>query len=188
MEKRIHTRTITVTTHETGPDTLLIEGTLRDDRHAPFFSYTAGEFVDPGAVHHIVVKFTVSLPGLEITSAEAELETAPTERCRETHSVVENLVGLKIMPGFTQKTVEVLGGIKGCIHLTNLIQSMASAAVQGQWAYYSMKRDDRTLEMPKFDPSLIVNSCWLWREDGPHYREIKEIEARLKNEKLPPQE
>lgn len=181
-DKGIHTRSITVDSREADRNTLLIEGRLRDDRHCPYFSYTADRFVEPGAVHHIVVRFTVSLPDLEIMSAEAELPVVPSEKCRETHTVVQNLVGLRIMPGFTQKTAEVIGGVKGCIHITNLVQSMASAAVQGQWAYYSMKRDDRELEMPKFNPSLLLNSCWLWREDGPHYRQVRELTAGVKDE------
>jgi hypothetical protein len=175
MKKHIHKRNISVDTFETGDGTIMVEGKLRDDRLLPSFVYSSGKFMEPGAIHDIVVKLTVSLPRLLIEKAEADMRHVPSNICREVVTSVERLVGLEIKHGFTQIVIDSMGGIQGCIHMNNLILAMASAAVQGQWAYYSRKRGDSAMKLPESDPSLVVNSCWLWREDGDNVRKMLEV-------------
>ncbi len=175
MKKHIHKRNISVDTFETGDGTIMVEGKLRDDRLLPSFVYSSGKFMEPGAIHDIVVRLTVSLPRLLIEKAEADMRHVPSDICREVVTSVERLVGLEIKHGFTQKVIDSMGGIQGCLHMNNLILAMASAAVQGQWAYYSRKRGDSAMKLPEFDPSLVVNSCWLWREDGDNVRKMLEV-------------
>jgi hypothetical protein len=171
----IHKRNISVDTYEVGENTLMIEGELRDDRLMSSFVYSVGKFMEPGIIHNIIVRMIVSLPSLLIESAEAEMPTVPSEICLEVRERIEKIVGIQIKHGFTQQVMDSMGGTKGCIHMTNLILAMGSAAVQGQWAYYSRKKDDTVMRIPKFDPSLVLNSCWLWREDGPNVKRMKEI-------------
>jgi len=180
MKTHIHTRHISVDTFETGDGTIMVEGKLRDDRLLPSVIYSTGKYIDPGVIHEIVVRFSVLLPSLLIEKAEAEMLHVPNDICREVITSVERLVGLEIKHGFTQKIIDSMGGIEGCIHMTNLILAMGSAAVQGQWAYYSRKRATPLAKVPDFDPSLLVNSCWLWREDGDYVKRMREI---LKKEK-----
>jgi len=175
MKKHIHKRNISVDTFETGDGTIMVEGKLRDDRLLPSFVYSSGKFMEPGAIHDIVVRLTVSLPRLLIEKAEADMRHVPSDICREVVTSVERLVGLEIKHGFTQKVIDSMGGIQGCLHMNNLILAMASAAVQGQWAYHSRKRGDSAMKLPEFDPSLVVNSCWLWREDGDNVRKMLEV-------------
>ncbi|MCX5851848.1 MAG: DUF2889 domain-containing protein [Deltaproteobacteria bacterium] len=180
---KVHTRTITVTTREVDTATLIVEGELRDDRYCPSFVYTAQKFVEPGVIHHMVITFEVRLPGPVIQSATVVMKTVPHELCREAAAVIEKMAGLTIRPGFTQLTNELIGGTRGCIHLTNLVHATASAAVQGQWAFYLRQRAD-SIELPSFDSSLLVNSCWLWREDGPHLRRVRELEDEHRKKQL----
>lgn len=182
---KVHTRTITVTTREVDSTTLVVEGDLRDDRYCPSFVYTAQKFVDPGVIHEIKITFELRLPGPVIQSAHAVMKTIPHELCREAAAVIGKMAGLTIRPGFTQLTNELIGGTRGCIHLTNLVHAMASAAIQGQWAFYLQVGKD-TMEYPSFDSSLLINSCWLWREDGPHLKHIREIEDRRRNKRVVP--
>jgi hypothetical protein len=175
MKTHIHSRTISVDTFETGDGTIMVEGKLRDDRLFPSFVFSSGKSMEPGPIHHIIVRLTISLPRLLIEKAEADMRHVPSDICRELPATVEKLVGLEIKHGFTQKVIDSMGGIQGCLHMNNLIIAMASAAVQGQWAYYSRKRGDSVIRMPEFNPSLVVNSCWLWREDGDNIKRMMEI-------------
>ncbi|MBN2284412.1 MAG: DUF2889 domain-containing protein [Deltaproteobacteria bacterium] len=178
MKKKelIHRRTITIETYEIAENTLIVEGELKDDRFFESYLYTAHKYREPGVVHDMVVRWTVSLPGPRIDDVTVDMKTLPNEYCTDAKGALQKLRGLTIKPGFTQRSTELIGGIAGCIHLTNLVQTMASAAVQGQWAYFLRKRDSATPGMPDFDSSLLVNSCWLWREDGPLIQQIREME------------
>lgn len=183
MKTHIHKRNISVDTFETGDGTIMVEGKLKDDRLLPSFLYSTGKVSEPGVIHDIVVRLTVSLPRLLIEKAEADMRHVPSEVCREVITSVEKLVGLEIKHGFTQKVIDSMGGIQGCIHMSNLILAMGSAAVQGQWAYYSRKRDKPLMKVPKFDPSLLINSCWLWREDGDYIKRMMKVLKKEKNNK-----
>jgi hypothetical protein len=180
-QELIHTRNITVNTYEVGDNRLMIEGILKDDRFFPSYFYSAKRHIDPGAIHHIIIRMNISLPEIEITGAEAEMAAVPNDICREVENLVEKLVGLRIKRGFTQKIRTLIGGTNGCLHMANLIISMGSAAIQGQWAYYSRNREGHTVRVPEVDLSLLLNSCWLWRENGPYYSRI--IEMRRQQDK-----
>jgi hypothetical protein len=60
-----------------------------------------------------------------------ELNMKDKEICREMENSLDEIKGLNIAPGFTSKVKKIAGGIKGCVHLTTLLLSMALAAVQG---------------------------------------------------------
>ncbi|MDD5234439.1 MAG: DUF2889 domain-containing protein [Syntrophales bacterium] len=131
--------------------------------------------MDPGIVHHIIVRLVLSLPKLIIESAEAEMPSVPVDMCRDMEEVAGKLVGLRLTRGFKDRLTEILGGKNGCIHMNNLIQFMANAAIQGSYTYYSWLREDGRLKQHDFDASLIVNSCHIWREDGPLAPRLDEL-------------
>ena len=96
--------------------------------------------------------------------------------CREMENCLDEIKGLVIAPGFTSKVRKIAGGIKGCVHLTTLLLSMAPAALQGYWVFISRKRhgsEDSDLDIKNY----LVGSCWAWRKDGPL---IKSLEKEIK--------
>jgi hypothetical protein len=69
-----------------------------------------------------------------------------------------------------------LYGVEGCSHLMHLILAMGPAGLHGYWA--DQGRKPHTLpgsfeETPNLE--YLVNSCQLWKEDGPLIRQIREI-------------
>lgn len=177
MQKKIpiHERAASVTVFEIEEGKILIEGRLTDDRFFESFIYSLQRTIEPGIVHNILVKMTLSLPDLTIEYAEADMPTVPIEMCREIKNVVGKLKGLSITRGFKSKVKEVLGGKKGCIHMMNLILFMSAAAVQGSYTYYNRVREDGKRMRPDFDSSLVINSCHIWREEGPLAPRLEEI-------------
>lgn len=180
-KEKIHTRAITVNSYEMGDGTIQIEGVLTDERFFPSLYYSRNQYIDPGIVHRMTVRLDIALPDLEIREARAVMNEVPIESCREIETFVQKLVGLKIKPGFTKKVRGLLGGVEGCLHLTNLILTMGSAAVQGFWAYYSRRREGaKGVQAPGFDPDLLKDSCWMWREEGPLFARIKKLQEDKK--------
>ncbi|MFB3926497.1 MAG: DUF2889 domain-containing protein [Syntrophales bacterium] len=185
MKKKelIHERAASVKIYEIGEDRILIEGALTDERLCRSFIYTLQRLVNPGIVHHIIVRLVLSLPRLIIESAEAEMPSVPADMCREMEEVVEKLVGLRLTRGFKDRLNEILGGRNGCIHMNNLIQFMSTAAVQGSYTYYNRLREDGRLKQPDFDSSLIVNSCYIWRDDGPFAPRLAQLKEAARDVK-----
>lgn len=183
MEKkiRIHSRNISIDCFEVGDNLILLEGVLRDDRLFPSYYYSVGEYRDPGILHHIAVSMKISLPQLVITSAEAEMPTIPMAKCIEAKDCVKKLVGLQIKSGFTRKVSQIIGGTLGCVHVTNLVLAMASAAIQGFAAYCSRAREQSDTKILEFDVSPLINSCHLWRANGPLIAKIREFLKRQRH-------
>ena len=60
---------------------------------------------------------------------------------------------------------------------------MSSTAIQGSYTYYNRVREDGRVKRSDLDDSLLINSCHLWREDGPLARglgEMKKVAKRVR--------
>jgi hypothetical protein len=159
---------IAVHCYETDEETLIIEGSLTDGRHFPFVIHAINRKRGAGLMHQITVTMELSIPQLKIISVKAEMPAVPEEGWRDIKEAMRKLAGLSIQPGFTNETRKILGKVSGCLHLANLILSMRSAAVQGAWSYYSREREGYPAPAsPRADGSMLLNSCYLWREGGP---------------------
>ncbi len=154
---------------------MLLEGSLRDDRLFPSYYHAIREHHKPGILHYIKLSMTISLTGLVITSVKAEMPTIPNEECLKVKECVAKLVGLRIKHGFTKNVRNIMGGISGCIHLTNLVLAMGSAAVQGFTSHCTRVREDNNNKLPDFDASVFIDSCRLWKADGLFVRKIMEL-------------
>ena len=184
MDKKelLHSRHIEVNCFETDEESLLVEGWLSDERMVACMLYATGQPREPGVYHHMTARMRVSMPDLFILSLEAQMPVVPLDLCREIRSSVEKLIGLQLRPGFTDTVRALLGYTEGCVHLMNLVLAMASAAVQGTGTFYSRKREeDGRVQVPvrpeDLDRTVLVNSCWLWREDGPLMDIIRNSQA-----------
>jgi len=173
---KVHTRKIDMATYEYDNKSIVVEGTLHDERLVDVFRPT-GEQVKAGPIHHMVIRMQVGGPQLIIEDIDVEIETAPNELCQEALDSLRPVIGLPIVSGFTSRIKELVGGVRGCAHLVALLSAMAPAAVQGAWTAMSRKPVD-----PKYLPTAIErikNTCMLWRTDGPFMRQYEEKFSQL---------
>ena len=174
MKEKLHSRTIAVNTFDGGAEnTILVEGVLQDQRMQASRAAAGQDTAAPRVVHDLIVRMTVSLPKLKIIHIEAEMPVIPHMACPEIKDCVQKLVGIEIRHGFTDDVRNLIGNTQGCIHLMNLILSMGSAAVQGMWAYFSHKKETSPTRIPDVDGKLLLDTCWVWRQDGPFAARIK---------------
>jgi len=166
--EKIHTRRIEVATYDCGREGIIVEGRLRDDRLQPI-QRPDGKQVAPGRVHHMIIRMRVRGPNLTIEDIEVEMPTVPYEECLETQTSLEPVKGMPIASGFTNEVKELVGGAKGCAHLVALLVSMASAAVQGAWTAVSRRPSDHSGYLDRAMAS-IVDTCRVWRRDGPKFK------------------
>ena len=174
--KLVHARKIEIHAYDLGENRVLVEGKLTDTRPLPSSAGDPGK--EPARIHDLIARIWVQGPDLIISAAEAEMEQIPREMCPEALPGVQKLVGLKIVSGFTQRVKDLIGDVKGCSHLTNLFLSLGPVAVQGYWAAYGRRAGARSLDNPAF--SRVLDSCHVWRRDGPY---VRSVTAAMEKEK-----
>ena len=170
MENLVHTRDISIRTFDLGDHWILVEGTLVDRGHEqePDKASKGAELI-----HHMVIRLKVKGPGMLIEQAEATMPHHPREECPQVLPSIRNLGGVEIAPGYSMKVKKAIGGVKGCAHLTSLVIAMGESAVQGYWSAYEKGRIGlREKTIKKF-----INTCHLWREDGPIVKKLREESA-----------
>jgi hypothetical protein len=68
---------------------------------------------------------------LKIVDAAAAMDAMPyVDHCDQIVPAYRKLIGLAIGPGYHKRLKELLGGIRGCTHITELAGSLATAAFQ----------------------------------------------------------
>jgi hypothetical protein len=168
MKEIVHSRDISIRTFDVGGNRILVEGCLKDHRHRPRGEETfQGSFL----VHDMVMRLTVKGPGMVIESVEAEMPQHPRRGCTDVLPWMQKLVGERIMSGFTQRVKELVGNSRGCAHMTSLLLTLGPAAVQGFWAAYGVESRKIGWGDPRI--RMVVNTCHLWREDGPLVQQLK---------------
>ncbi len=125
----LHNRTITLNGYKRDDGLYDIEGHLLDTKSVGFT--VAGQSRNAGdAVHSMWLRITVDRT-LTIVDAVASSDAMPYEGvCNTITPEYKQLIGLAIRPGFTNRVKELLGGKRGCTHLTELIGSLATTAFQ----------------------------------------------------------
>ena len=178
MKKLVHTREISMRTSDLGNHTILVEGSLIDHGYNP----SRKEFsAESELVHHMVIRMKVKGPEMLIEQAEATMPHHPREECPEVLPWIQKLEGLEIAPGYNMKVKKVIGGTKGCAHLTSLVIAMGESAVQGYWAAYVAEREKTDLREQTI--KKFINTCHLWKEDGPIVKGLREVlESRDESE------
>jgi hypothetical protein len=169
----VHTRNISITTYRAGNDAIMVEGTLRDERLIEIYSLATRKMMPPGIVHDLALRLLVG-QHFEVKELEVEVRHVPRRECREMSSSLKPLIGRRISPGFTLWVKENLGGPRGCTHLNELLLAMAPASVQGFWSATASRPITLSEVTAAFDARYLVDSCRVWRADGPLVKELNE--------------
>lgn len=170
--EKIHNRNLDISSYLVDEKHILVEGQLKEGNLVTIYE-TSGETKGPGIFHHMQIQLLIEDDSLTIKDVWIKIPCAPhNEICREMENSLDGIKGLTIAPGFTAQIKKIAGGIKGCAHLTTLLLSMASAAVQGYWVFETrtaQENDNPHLDMEKY----LFDTCWAWRTDGPLVNRFK---------------
>ena len=153
----LHTREITFQGFARDDGLWDIEGHLRDFKAQPFA--TGGKTWDPGqAFHDMWVRLTVNTE-LVIQAIEVAMDSHPHPECPQVIPPMEALIGARLGQGWRKTINEHLGGIKGCTHLRELLNNIATAAFQSIPG--ALFDPDNT------KPPLYLGTCKSWDFNGP---------------------
>ena len=125
----LHTRAIEIRGYKRADGLYDIEGHLVDTK--PYdFKLAAGVRRAGEPVHDMWLRITVDRQ-LHIVDAQAAMDGMPyVGECDAIEPAYRKLVGLAIRPGYQQRLKELLGGVRGCTHITELAGMLATAAFQ----------------------------------------------------------
>jgi len=170
-KEKVHTRAIVMNTYRVDQERILVEGELKDERSVGVITFT-GKERGPGTVHHMVVRLLIGTLPVTILDAEAEMHHVPLDACSQATASLKKLIGMPVAYGFSKEVKDRLDGIEGCNHLTSLVLTMGSAAMQGLAAHRGHK--PQTQEERALTLEYIKNSCVVWQEESKFFQEASE--------------
>ncbi len=100
---------------------------------------------------------------IEVQDIEAVIDASPYNYCQPVITVAKNLIGLRIAPGWTDKSKKAMGSNRGCTHLTELLGPIATTAIQ-TIVSEKMKRSEGK---PQGSSNAFLNSCHSYAADSP---------------------
>lgn len=106
-----------------------IEGQLTDTKSHPVV-LAEGRALAAGQTYHgMRVRMTLD-DDFYIHEVEVQMLHVPTRECPGAAAAYQQLVGLRIGAGFSKQVKALFAGTAGCIHLTELLQPIATTAFQ----------------------------------------------------------
>jgi len=171
--KPIHSRSLDLKTYPLEENRIIVEGWLKDERFKEGYGLD-GQLRKEGLVHHMAVRLLVGGMPPTILDAETEMPHVPHELCHSTQDSIKKVIGLEIKSGFGEVVHKMIGGVEGCAHLAHLVMVMGQEAVHGYWTRKLASQPPAPRPFEEIEGlSYVINSCSLWREDGPLHRETK---------------
>jgi len=140
-----------------------VEGILEDTKTYSFANHDR-EGINAGEpIHRMHVRLTVD-DALLVKAAEASTEAGPFAICGDISPVFNNLVGLRIGPGWRKAVGQRMAGVHGCTHLTDLLLGPVTATAIQTVAPARSKRQEAGADGGK---PAAIDSCHAFAGDGP---------------------
>jgi hypothetical protein len=156
----LHQRDIVVRGYRRADGLFDIDAEIADTKTYGFSVGDRGEIAPGEKLHHMQVRITVD-SSLTIVACEAVTEQAPFTNCPGGAETFGRLAGLTIRSGFLREANARLGGVAGCTHIRELLQQMATVAVQTSFVLPARQKDDAS------GVSRLIDSCYGYAAFGP---------------------
>ena len=160
----MHTRVVTCNGYKREDGLWDIEGHMVDTKPYAFQNTDRGGFINANeALHDMWVRLTLD-DAFKIHAVEAVTDWSPFKDCPQVAAVFQGLVGVSIGYGWNRKLKELMGGVRGCTHLTELLGPIATTAFQtimSTRSDYCGDLDGAAQEKPPY-----LDTCQMLREDG----------------------
>lgn len=141
-----------------------IEARLTDTKSYAFSNQDRGEITPGTPLHGMLARMTIDRDML-IHAFEASTEFGPYFACPSAAGNFSDLAGLSIGRGFVKAANELIGGIKGCTHLRELLGQMGTVAFQ---TTYVVRQDKAAAPNALENPTrpALLNSCLAYADGG----------------------
>ncbi len=142
-----------------------IEGQMVDTKTYPFPNEDRGGTIQAGeSLHDMWIRITVD-DQFFIHAVEARTDAAPFSLCPTIASRYQQLVGVRIGPGWSLKLRELFSGVQGCTHLSELLGPVATTMFQTVYGQRYDEDDAKPAE--NRPPPPVLNTCHALSSDSP---------------------
>ena len=165
--KLMHNRAIQCCGYERTDGLWDIEGHLVDTKT---YATTERDTVRPRKpgepVHDMWLRLTIDLD-MRIHDVDAATDAGPYAQCGAITPNFKALKGVTIGAGWRRKISEILGGIKGCTHLVEMLGPLGTTAFQAT----HRARERHNAGKPVTRKPYQLNSCHMYKDDNPAVKE-----------------
>lgn len=168
--KPSHRRAIQIDGYERADGLFDIEAHLRDTKSDVFETDHRGRLPPGQPLHDMWVRLTVD-ERMEIVAAEACTDSGPYATCPGGAASYAKLVGLRIRSGFLREANARMAGPAGCTHLREMLQEIATTALQTIWSIRSRRRAAAGERQDDDGAARMLDTCHAYAADGPVVRQ-----------------
>lgn len=144
--EKIHTRTLTVEGYKRADGLWDIEGTLTDVKTRDF-AFHIVPVASGKPIHAMRLRITIDA-AFTIHAAHAVSEAVPYPGiCNTIAPDYSQLQGLQIKAGFRRKVMALFGSTRGCTHITDLIFTVATGAIQSLAGQIAQDDNDKPFQL-----------------------------------------
>ena len=161
----LHNRTINLNGFLREDELYELEAELLDKKNYDVPNFDRGNIKAGEPIHKMKIVLTVDRE-MYIKKASAETIFSPFKICDKANNNFKELEGLKIKQGWRKNINEIIGNIKGCTHIRELLNSVSTVAFQTIHGHNSkLSRENKKENNPKTKPSLL-SSCYAFRPNS----------------------
>ncbi len=140
-----------------------IEGRMTDTKTYSFPNEWRGEVRAGEPVHDMGIRLTLDLDFL-VHDIVTDTAAGPYRICGDIAPAFAVVKGLRVAPGWHNKLKELLGGVRGCTHLVEMLGAMGTVAYQ---TIYPMRNRAGWNAHGESDrPPRILDSCHALARDS----------------------
>lgn len=172
--KPLHTRSIKCDGYEREDGLWDIEARMEDIKHYAFENKFRGKVEAGVPLHEMYIRMTLN-DDLEVQDIEAQMDHVPFSGCSTIAVDYRKLIGVKIGVGWRRAIKQRLGGTLGCTHLTELLPTMATVAIQTMMPVIIKRRraaaEAEGITAKKGRPPML-DSCHSWASNSSNVKEF----------------
>lgn len=145
--QHLHTRRYHFEGYERADGFFDIEGRITDTKTYGFENEYRGRIGAEDAIHDMQIRLTLDLE-MTVRGIEVTTNASPYRICGDVAPSYEALVGEQIKAGWSQRIKALVGGIKGCTHVTEMLAAMGTVAYQTMWPAWDKRRKEDPTRRP----------------------------------------
>lgn len=143
-----------------------VEGHLIDTKSYSFPNEQGGKILPGEPLHDMWLRLTLD-DDLLVHGIEASIDASPFDICPTIVERFQLLKGMTIGAGWNRQVHQLLGGIKGCTHLVELLRPVATTAIQTIFTTTHDKPHPLAHSLQDTIRPAILESCHALATDSP---------------------
>lgn len=142
-----------------------IEARMVDIKDDFVHTQSRGDLSPGEPLHDMWLRVTLD-NGFLIHDIQAVTDAAPFVMCPNITHRFQLLKGLRINAGWNRKVKELLGDVKGCTHLVELLGPIATTAFQTIYPALRKRMEKLGVPFPEEEKPVVLDTCHAFASDS----------------------